>query len=148
MTNVALLPLLDSPELKDNVLEMTDVTDIMDLKEDARLSRGREVRRRTTFVIYTTPTFATLKISTRLVFIKNLRSPCFSTVRPSYNMRRQSKLANTSQDVLGPNEMDDFLDMAKTLIMSGSHSYIFFVPLISLHSAGDDFYTTRLRKRF
>lgn len=42
-----------------------------------------------------------------------------------YNMPCQSELENIGHDVFGPNNMPHFRDLAKTLISSGAHSYMF-----------------------
>lgn len=41
-----------------------------------------------------------------------------------YNLRPQSELESTSQDVFGSNAMDDFCNMAKKMIESADHVHV------------------------
>lgn len=43
---------------------------------------------------------------------------------PSCNVRRQNKLKNPSHDLFGPNEMEDFRDLAKKMTRPGGHGHV------------------------
>lgn len=49
----------------------------------------------------------------------------FLLCNPSYNVRRHGESEDTSQEVLGPTDMDSLCNQLKTFIASGGHGHAF-----------------------